>query len=90
MLEIFLNLLVPARFIDQKNPLGLLKALMEIEDIKVSWYGEVFEEYPIYKKVVTTFPSISNENLFTEFPLQEGVTANPRTFLNSNSQNDSC
>ena len=47
--------------------------------------GTIYDEYPIYKKVVTTFPSISNENLFTEFPLQEGVTANPRTFLNSNS-----
>jgi len=47
--------------------------------------GTIYDEYPIYKKVVTTFPSISNENLFTEFPLQEGVIANPRTFLNSNS-----
>ena len=65
-----LNLLVPARFIDQKNPIGLLEALMEIEDIKVSWYGEVFEGYPIYKKALVM---LKEEKLKGKFSLNPPV-----------------
>jgi hypothetical protein len=45
-----LNLIVPARFIDQKNPLSLLKALTKTKNINVFWYGEVFPDYEIYKQ----------------------------------------
>jgi hypothetical protein len=42
------KLIVPARFIEQKNPLGLIKAIKNFKNVNVYWYGEVFKEYPIY------------------------------------------
>ncbi|AZJ35034.1 glycosyltransferase [Tenacibaculum singaporense] len=46
------RLIVPARFIDQKNPLGLLDAINEVENIQVDWYGEVFKDYSVYKQAL--------------------------------------
>tara|TARA_R110000765_G_scaffold137667_1_gene237359 strand:+ start:799 stop:3270 length:2472 start_codon:yes stop_codon:yes gene_type:complete len=39
--------------------------------------GTTYDEYPVIKKVVTEFPSISNNNLFTTFPLIYGQTDTP-------------
>jgi hypothetical protein len=40
--------IVPARFIDQKNPLGLLKSLAKVSNVHIYWFGNVFKNYPIY------------------------------------------
>lgn len=58
--------IVPARFIDQKNPLGLLNALSQTDNIKVDWYGEVFENYSIYKKALDL---IEQKNLHAKFEI---------------------
>jgi glycosyltransferase involved in cell wall biosynthesis len=42
------KLIVPARFIDQKNPLGLLKAISKVSNVHIYWYGEIFKNHPIY------------------------------------------
>ena len=44
------KLIVAGRFIDQKNPLGLLMAINSLPDISVYWYGEVFKDYSIYSE----------------------------------------
>ena len=47
-----LRLIVPARFIDQKDPLTLLRALKRVSNVSVYWYGETFKKYPIYEKCI--------------------------------------
>lgn len=42
------KLIVPARFIEQKNPLSLLKALSQVSNVHIYWYGQIFKNYPIY------------------------------------------
>jgi len=54
------HLIVPARFINQKNPMGLLKALKNLSNVHVYWYGEIFKEYDIYKECIDF---IQNNNL---------------------------
>tara|TARA_B110000902_G_C14234657_1_gene560192 strand:- start:332 stop:1375 length:1044 start_codon:yes stop_codon:yes gene_type:complete len=54
------NLIVPARFINQKNPMGLLKSIKYLPNVHVYWYGEVFKEYDIYKDCIDF---IQNNNL---------------------------
>ena len=51
------KLIVAGRFIDQKNPLGLLKAIKNIKDISVYWYGEVFKDYLIYTECINYIKS---------------------------------
>jgi glycosyltransferase involved in cell wall biosynthesis len=54
------NLIVPARFINQKNPMGLLKSIKYLPNVHVYWYGEIFKEYDIYKDCIDF---IQNNNL---------------------------
>ena len=42
--------------------------------------GTKWNEYPPIKKVTTSFPSISNDNMFTFFPLIYGTTDSPHTW----------
>lgn len=42
--------------------------------------GTSWDNYPLIKKVVTTFPSISNTNLLNNFPLINGQVDNPHTY----------
>tara|TARA_R110002110_G_scaffold57330_3_gene164004 strand:- start:1204 stop:3630 length:2427 start_codon:yes stop_codon:yes gene_type:complete len=47
--------------------------------------GTTWDNYPLIKKVVTTFPSISNTNLLNNFPLISGQVDNPHTYPTTSS-----
>lgn len=57
-----IRLIVPARFILQKNPLGLLKAIKDLPNVQVFWYGEIFKEFSIYKDCVRFIKKNSIKN----------------------------
>ena len=48
--EEVIRLIVPARFTDQKNPLNLLKALNELSNVKIDWYGQVYKDSQVYSQ----------------------------------------
>lgn len=58
-----IKLIVPARFVNQKNPLGLLKAIKDLPDVHVYWYGEIFKEFSIYENCLRFI----NENSIKNF-----------------------
>jgi glycosyltransferase involved in cell wall biosynthesis len=58
-----IKLIVPARFINQKNPLGLLKAIKDLPNVHVYWYGEIFKEFSIHKDCTRFI----NENFIKNF-----------------------
>jgi len=66
-----IKLIVPARFIDQKNPLNLLKALKHTSNIIVHWYGERFKDYDIYGECMDY---IDQNNLRNKFELFDPVS----------------
>tara|TARA_B110001450_G_C17647224_1_gene491737 strand:- start:847 stop:1923 length:1077 start_codon:yes stop_codon:yes gene_type:complete len=66
-----IRLIVPARFIDQKNPLNLLKALKHTSNIIVHWYGEIFKDYDIYGECMEY---IDQNNLKNKFKLFDPVS----------------
>ena len=62
-----IKLIVPARFIDEKNPLNLLKALKHTSNIIVHWYGERFKDYSIYGECMNYIDQNNLENKFKLF-----------------------
>jgi glycosyltransferase involved in cell wall biosynthesis len=42
------KLIVAGRFTQQKNPLGLIKAIKNLQNISVYWYGEIYNDNLIY------------------------------------------
>jgi len=66
-----IKLIVPARFIDQKNPLNLLKALKNTSNINVHWYGERFKDYDIYGQCMDY---VDQNNLKNKFKLFDPVS----------------
>ena len=66
-----IRLIVPARFIDQKNPLNLLKALKHTSNVIVHWYGERFKDYDIYGECMNY---IDQNNLKNKFKLFDPVS----------------
>lgn len=65
-----INLIVPARFIDQKNPLNLLMALKQTSNIIIHWYGQVFKDYDIFNECIEY---VSTNKLNKKFKLFEPV-----------------
>lgn len=63
-----IKLIVPARFTYQKNPLGLLKAIKDLPNVHVYWYGEIFKDF-IYRECI----KFISENAVKNFHF------NPRT-----------
>ena len=70
------KLVVAARFIKQKNPLGLIKAIEKMDNVSVYWYGELFKHLPTYdqaieyikKNGVNNFYFMgSSKNIYAEF-----------------------
>lgn len=67
------KLIVPARFIDQKNPLNLLKALKKVNGITVYWYGEIFKNSKIYD-ICMKYIEINNlKNKFVFKPVNNNI-----------------
>ena len=62
-----INFIVPARFVNQKNPLGLLKAIKDFPSVHVFWYGETFKEFSIYKDCL----KFINENSINNFHFKQ-------------------
>lgn len=62
------KLIVPARFVHQKNPMGLIKAIQNFKNIDVHWYGEVYESFPIYKEAVDYIKNNSINNFYIKPP----------------------
>ncbi len=60
--------IVAARLMNQKNPMGLLKSIKNIDNICIHWFGEVFKSYPIYKECINFIKSNNLENKFILHP----------------------
>ncbi len=56
------KLIVPARFLDQKNPMGLIKSIQHFKNVDVYWYGEVFKSFSIYREAMDYIKNNSIEN----------------------------
>jgi glycosyltransferase involved in cell wall biosynthesis len=67
------KLIVPARFIDQKNPLNLLKALNKVEGITIYWYGELFKNYEIYDVCMKYIETNNLNNKFVLMPVNNNI-----------------
>ena len=65
------HLIVPARFINQKNPMGLLKALKNLSNVHVYWYGEIFKEYDIYKESIDFIQNNNLKNFHFKDPIND-------------------
>ena len=65
-----IKLIVPARFILQKNPLGLLKAIKDFTNVQVFWYGEIFKEFSIFKDCMRFI----NKNSIKNFHFKQRTT----------------
>jgi len=64
------KLIVPARFVEQKNPLGLLKALSQVSNVHIYWFGKIFKDFPLYKICI----NFINENkLNNRFFFNKGI-----------------
>ncbi|MDB0069466.1 glycosyltransferase [Flavobacteriaceae bacterium] len=64
------KLIVPARFIEQKNPLGLLKALAQVSNVHIYWYGKIFKDFPIYNICINF---INKNKLNNRFVFKKGI-----------------
>lgn len=56
------RLVVPARFLDQKNPIGLIKSIQNLKNVEVYWYGKVFKHFPIYNEAMSYIKNNSINN----------------------------
>ena len=69
----YTSLIIPARFIDQKNPYNLLCAINDIPNLKIYWYGETFEEYSIFKKCSDFIKKNNLEDRFKILPATSNI-----------------
>jgi len=80
------NLILSGRLMEQKNPIGLFKAILEIKDkldIIVHWYGEIYYNLPIYKKAMSFLNKNDlenniifhkqNDDIYTEIKKYDGL-----------------
>lgn len=67
------KLIVPARFIDQKNPLNLIKALNNVEGIDIYWYGEIFENHKIYQTSIDYIEKNNLKDKFIFMPVNDNI-----------------
>jgi glycosyltransferase involved in cell wall biosynthesis len=65
------NLIVPGRFINQKNPMGLLKSIKYLPNVHVYWYGEIFKEYDIYKECIDFIQKNDIDNFHFKDPTND-------------------
>ncbi|MDA8895358.1 glycosyltransferase [Flavobacteriales bacterium] len=65
------HLIVSARFVNQKNPMGLLKALKNLSNIHVYWYGEIFKEHDIYKESIEFIKNNNLKNFHFKAPTKD-------------------
>lgn len=56
------KLIVPARFIEQKNPMGLIKSIQYLKNVDIYWYGKVFKHSSVYGEAMSYIKNNSIEN----------------------------